>query len=187
MPETSTNTVVKAVAVNPERFLPMPDERWRVCRNVGCREPDKIDLQNGRLSLGLWLQRVKSDRMKMFEIRGVLGQGFLPWPLAQLSDNGVMQLATDLLEAGRLHLHAHPAPPLADVAWGEETASDDDSYTPSSTYSPPAGEPSTFGPDADAAAQAAALAAAAANGVPFCEQCAAAAKASRSQQGSDSQ
>jgi hypothetical protein len=187
MPEMSTNTIVKPAAVSPERFLPMPDERWRVCRNVGCREQDKIDLQNGRLSLGLWLQRVKSDRMKMFEIRGVLGQGFLPWPLAQLSDDSVMQLVTDLLEAGRLHLHAPPAAALADVAWDEETAGDDDSYTPSSSYSPPVGEPSTFGPDADAAAQAAALAAAAASGIPFCEQCAAAAKAARSPQSSDSE
>lgn len=165
----------------------MPDERWRVCRNVGCQEQDKIDLKNGRLSLGLWLQRIKTDRMKMFEVRGVLGQGFLPWPLAQLSDDDVTQLVTALLESGRLHFHAPPAPPLADVAWDEETADDDDSYTPASTYSPPAGDPSTFGPDADAAAQAAALAAAAASGVPFCEQCAAAAKAARSQQGSDPQ
>jgi hypothetical protein len=177
MPENSIKSDAKS-AVYPERFLPIPNERWRVCRD--------IDVENGHVCVGLWLQRVKTDRLKMLAIRGVLGQGLLPWPLAQLTDDEVLRLMTNLLESGRIHLHAPPAAPLVDVAWDQDKAADDDSYAPArtSTYSPPTSAPSTFGPDADGAAQAAALIAAAASGTPFCEQCAAAARAAASQQNS---
>jgi hypothetical protein len=172
---TTVRNVTQPPAINSDRLLPMPDEAWRVCAVIGCQEEYRIDLHNGRWSLGLWLQRVRSDRRKLLEARTLLSQRFLPWAACQFSDEDVLERLTDLLESGRLHLHAPPAPVLTDVAWDATTADDEDFYTPAASQSAPVEDPSTFGTDSDAGAQAAALAAAAAAGVPFCQQCAAAA------------
>ena len=82
--QTTVESTAAPASVNPDRLLPMPDERWTLCRNIGCEEADRIFLQNGRGLVGIWLQRVKMDWRKLSEMRGVLGQGFLPWPSAQL-------------------------------------------------------------------------------------------------------
>jgi len=92
-------------------------------------------------------------------------------PRFRPGDGSVVQRIEELLASGRVHLHqkpriVHNGAPLDDSGPPFPLAQ---RQSRSASPAPAVSDPPSFPPDADLAAQAAALVAAASSGVPFCE------------------
>lgn len=158
------------------------------CRQSKCEKGDSILPLPDRFAVTLWLQRWRYDAMRMQEMRLALAQANLMGDVSRMADETVIAELSRLITTGRLHIHTHvldlgggdvAAPPVsAPVQPVAFPLSDRKSRAASSGPSPSFddGDP-TLPDDTDFSAQAAAMAAAASEGVPFCEQCAAAAAA----------
>lgn len=96
-------------------------------------------------------------------------------PPSRVGDDAVIEQIADLLNSDRLHIHAKEMETFA--AGGSETSDQSVAFPLAERQSretapPPAvADPPTFSPKGNPSAQAAALAAAAASGTPFCQEC----------------
>lgn len=124
-----------------------------------------------------FLARFKTDPAAMARLRGLIAQRSHAGDLSRVSDDQILAQVAGLLGSGELvaGYQRHEAIELPGEP-GPEAAP-----TPASTPPPPQTrerqepDPPTFAAQHDGAAQAQGLAAAAASGVPFCEECARAA------------
>lgn len=129
-----------------------------------------------------WLAQFTGDAAALTAIRRFLSDEAGSSDVTKLSDSEVIDRLAQLLGSGSFHVHATPAY-LVFGSGGKASSSasspareipfplaERQPRPPSSSSSPPAQDPPTFGPDTDADAQAATLTAAAAEGKPFCPE-----------------
>jgi hypothetical protein len=119
----------------------------------------------------LWLQQLKADPLQMRTLRDLLANQ-ISLPPSRVADNTVVEQIAEMLNSDRLHIHTRK---MEMYAVGGPKAAEDSAAFPISEHRPrdsaapaPVIEPPSFSPKADLSAQAAALAAAAAQGTPFC-------------------
>lgn len=127
----------------------------------------------------LWLRPLGNDLFRMAALREVLGRATGHGWTERLSDAEVIQRACDLLKTGALHVHstgerlgkggAQPRAPLERVI--EPLPVPTRRPPPPPRRAAPQDDPSFLESSADQAAIAGVLKAAAAAGVPFCEEC----------------
>jgi hypothetical protein len=155
-------------------LLPLPQFEWWFCQELICTEPDRVDDLPGRLGTRLWLQQFKGDPYQMRVLRDLLSNQLL-MPPSRVADDAVIEQIADLLNSDRLHIHAKEMETIA--AGGAETSDQSVAFPLSERQSrdtappPPVADAPTFSPKGNPSAQAAALAAAAASGTPFCQEC----------------
>lgn len=162
----------------------LPSKRWAFCRNLDCHDRKSIFRLRDRHAAREWLKRWKGDLFRMLDMRRVLSNERLSRDLSRISDDAVITQIADLMASGRLHLHVEPL----DVVSGGGTTFQIGSAAPSaetlvpfpiSERKPPAShsssgqpspapDPATFPSNADFAAQASVLIAAAEAGTPAC-------------------
>jgi hypothetical protein len=131
-----------------------------------------------RHAAALWLKQFKADPISMAGLRSVMLQHGVGLSPRQTGDDKLLEEAAWLLSKGVLHVHRVPA---RRTAWNTGQTQASSSVAPASpraAASQPAApakvaeEQDTFSSQTDGAATAAVLRSAAANGVPFCEECA---------------
>jgi hypothetical protein len=154
-------------------LLPLRQLEWSFCQEPGCDKPDRVDDLPGRLGTQLWLRQFKGDPFQMRILRDLLSNQ-ISLPPSREADDTVIEQIAELLISDRLHLHAKE---METHAAGGAEASDKfvafplSERQPRDTAPPPqVADPPTFS-KGDPSAQAAALTAAAATGVPFCQEC----------------
>lgn len=145
---------------------------WYLCNGRFCEEVQFVTFQDTPW-LRTYLQNCKSDQVRMQNLRKLLEDGCVSQPIWLLTDDEIVDLIIHFANFGRIHVHArslttgdHPvsqaskpkpaAFPLSERGGNQSSGSRREQNEPD-TFS-------NYGPDA----QAAALAAAAASGAPFC-------------------
>lgn len=137
-----------------------------------------------------WLKQFRSDPVSMAILHSVVAEGGPGGSVSsRYGDDQVLEDLSWLLSRGVLHAHRVPPPRTAWRIAEEEADSAEAAAFPSRPVTPQAGavsspakaveELDTFSSQTDAAATAAVLRSAAADGLPFCEECAKAAAAAR--------
>jgi hypothetical protein len=155
-------------------LFPLRQCEWSFCQEPGCRRSDRVEDVQGGLEARLWLQHLKGDPLAMAILRDLLSNQISLPPSRMVDDTVVEQIAA-LLISDRLHLHAKETESHAvgGVESPEESAPFPISERqPRASAPPPQGvDPPTFSPKANLSAQAGGLGAAAAAGLPFCQEC----------------
>jgi hypothetical protein len=159
---------------------------WEFCRRLDCRDRNPVASLRDRSYARQWLQSSKQDYLKMLGMRTLLSQEDNEHDFFRMTDEAVIDQIAKLLSSGRLHIHMLPI--RGAVLEGSEQSqrfttfvvTDTEKFVafPLSERSPrvpgtfrePAVDPPTFSSNMDAAAQAATLVAAAAEGKPFCPE-----------------
>lgn len=150
-------------------------EHWTLCGQPSCREPAVQLNANHALWVQTTLMSSTVDPLRLIALRTVLlGHGH-DWALCRMIDEEVIERIGHLVMTGCLHIHFKPqkAVPWAVSQSGAGASPSSRVYTPQSApvlSNEPAPDPPTFTVPLDGAAQAAVLAAAAAQGQPFCPQ-----------------
>jgi hypothetical protein len=158
------------------------------CRQFDCRDPDRSSGFQDRSFARQWVQQFTEDKVEMLAMRTLLWQEDSVWGLFRMSDETVIDHIADLLVSGRLHVHMGPVRP-AGLGSGEQSpgsptlarlandkkfvafpVSERRPTAPEVTFHAAPVDPPTFSSDMNAAAQAATLVAAAAQGKAFCLQ-----------------
>jgi hypothetical protein len=152
-------------------------DHWEFCRNRNCRDRESIIIIDD-LSLSYqWLQGIQEDPAKMLTLRKVLLEESGAGDLWRMSDQRVIEQIARLLASGRLHVHR----PIVLSEGGKSPDLDTEKLVPfplseRRLRAPAASnrelsiDSPTFSPYLNPTAQAAALEAAAADGMPFCPQ-----------------
>jgi hypothetical protein len=154
-----------------------PDGYWEIVPYTRCKEIDEYLNRVDRWSIRDFLRHFKPDRSTMASLRRVLRPSD---SAARLTNDEVIDLVTARLASHELMLRRQPWVEIDHAGGGGSSqgggtsAESDLPSVPSPKEEAP--ESDTFSNN-DGQAQAAALAAAAASGVPFCEECAKAAQA----------
>lgn len=164
----------------------LPIGKWKFCRNLHCDDSKPILRLRDRFAARAWLQRFKADLFRMIEMRRLLSEERMSRNLSRIPDGVVIEQVADLMAFGRLHVHIEPAAELSGTSTQVQSqagfsASEAEPLVPfpiSERRSRPSGiasrkpavdtDPPTFPSDADFAAQAATLVAAAEAGMPAC-------------------
>jgi len=129
--------------------------------------PDRQDLEN-------FLRRFLFDYRIMNHLREALS---LVDPVSRLTDHEVVETVAAKLASRELIMKVNPvpksdtSPPGSTPSSGQGAPSDSDSAPSAASGSSDDEGPNTFGSDNDAQSQAQALADAASQGTPFCQQC----------------
>lgn len=158
---------------------------WVYCRKAGCRDGDVLAFSDlARAIEGLRPLKAYGDAMLVLRLTLWYDDAVRVW---DLSDDAVIALAAGAIISGRFHVHAEGrggvatelaglrhegGAVIAGVAASEEPAAPAAAPPPRRQAAAPAAAPPdqpVFG-DIDEAAQADALAAAAAEGKPFCPE-----------------
>jgi hypothetical protein len=165
------------------------DRDLDICRSIECSGRSGARFPYDRTFALQLLRPLKGDSFAISALRMLLLQELGYNDLYRVSDDTLIELASDLLVSRRLHYHAQP-PSLGSGGSGSPRGSSSAAQQPASpAFSRPQGkppspattsraafpvqDPPTFPPDTNAAAQAATLRTAAELGAPFCEVCAA--------------
>lgn len=166
-----------------QRIVGSPAYRWNFHACSRCDGPNDLRTFPDRNAALFWLMRFAGDAVVMADLRSLAStSGTAGLPVWRLNDYQVLEHVSWLLIRGLLHVHRVAAPATAFV-----TASSVSAVAPppskgaaprkaasesSSPVAKPEQEADTFSSQMDAAATAAVLRSAAAQGVPFCEECA---------------
>jgi hypothetical protein len=154
-------------------LFPLFQDEWSFCREPNCRSSDRVDGLQSRFWGRLWLQQIKLDPLRIRILRDVLSQQ-ISLPPSRVADDTVLEQIAELLNSGRLHIHARKRETYA--AGGAISSQERSAVAfPLAEHLPRRPEPAprvvdppSFPPKANLTAQAAALVAAAAAGTPFC-------------------
>jgi hypothetical protein len=154
-------------------LFPLGKYEWWFCQEPNCDSPERLEDEKSRLWAQLWLQQFKDDPLEMRILRDLV-EGQFSLPLPRSSNDSVLHEIAELLVSGQLHLHEKKLPQLrAGVPKEQKHVAfplSDRRSSSSSAPPPPAIDPPSFSANVDHSAQAAALVAAAAAGVPFCPE-----------------
>ena len=147
----------------------LPQDDWWFCQDPGCTRSDRASGLQAEALAQFWLQHLKADPLRLHLLKDFVRSGISPAHFVA-SDALLVERIERMLMSGQLHLHVRPREVKGGVDGGERNVpfplAD---RQPRAASSPPAVvDPPSFSPDADLAAQAAALVAAAASGAPFC-------------------
>jgi hypothetical protein len=161
---------------------------WEFCSRHGCHD-ESISIVRDCFSVHQWLLQAKDDAVVMQAMRMLLWEtGIGAWDLSRVSDGGVLDVIADLLNSGRLHVHASPtSASFAGIPEGPTAGSSRADRAdpvmpfpiserkrrargPVVAFPEPVieSDPPTFAAETDFAAQAATLVAAANTGVAVC-------------------
>ncbi len=155
---------------------------WKLCRWSDCGECHPASRLDNPIRTRLWMDQ-QSDPLLMQHMRRAL---FTETGVHShmMEDGDVASVMSHQISSRMLHVCEKEVPLLLQrtdghaVAHAEvESAPVERSTRSSSTPAPKAAEPPSFGREADLAAMAGVLKAAAETGTPFCEECAKAAAA----------
>jgi hypothetical protein len=155
-------------------MLPLNSDRWDFCREVTCRDDDRVSLGRDKARIRVWLSWFKTDRSVLFAMRTLLAAERRRLPLERMPDDQVIDQMVELLLTDRVHLHVRMAVQEAVGVAPEATSSDYAPAPPPAVKPPPPSSPVPEDPQfagVNPAAQAAVLAAAAQSGQPFCSEC----------------
>lgn len=152
----------------------LSQDDWCFCEKHDCTRSDRVDLTDRRWTL-LWLQQFKGDSFKVRTLRDVL-RNHISLPLSQMADQVVCEQVAELFTSRRLHIHQKKVEaPAGGVAPEPEkyVAFPFTGRRPRAPepLPPPPLDPPTFSPNVEVSSQVAALVAAAAEGIPFCQEC----------------
>jgi hypothetical protein len=169
-----------------QRIVGTPSSQWDLHAWHSCHADTEAWSFPDRNAAALWLKPFKSNPVSMAALRSVMVQlGHSASPRHN-GDDKLLEEAAWLLSKGVLHVHKMPARRTAWNTGQKEPEFDTAPVSPRPAASRPASapakvaeEPDTFSSQTDGVATAAVLRSAAADGVPFCEQCAKSAAARR--------
>lgn len=153
-------------------MFPLGKFEWWFCQESNCDSPERLENERSRLWAQLWLRQFKDDSLEMRILRDLV-EGQFSLSLSRSSNDAVLNEIAELLVSGQLHLHEKKLPTLpAGVPKEQKFVAFplSDRRPSSSAPSSPTPDPPSFSPNIDQSAQAAALVAAAAAGVPFCPE-----------------
>lgn len=146
------------------------NRRVRLCWWYECGGEVETDFGD-RASATEWLRQFKPDAVRMSVLRSLAAEGGYS-QLHHMGDNGVIRFIADLIFDGRLRVYQRPLATYVGPTGAEaQQPKPAPAVEPArvATPKPQAVESPTFVP-LDAVAQVAVLLAAAAQGVPFCEE-----------------
>lgn len=126
---------------------------------------------------GVWLRQLKSDAFKVEELRQLLAGDSLSL-LYRMTDDEILERVANLIGGGFLHVHIRVVEVREDGGSAVQAAVEQAPVPIRREAARPVviPESDSLASDADHAAIAGVLKAAAASGVPFCEECAKAAQ-----------
>jgi hypothetical protein len=157
---------------------------WELHAGSRCAACEPFAGMRDRVFARVFVQRFATDPLAMAAIREVVRWELPPWTMIRLFSADTTELMADLLVRGHWHVHA-PArmedqgggqseTEELDIAQIEQAPAPARSSNPAPRPAPPP-EEGSLPRNADEAAIAAAMKAASAQGIPFCEECARAA------------
>ena len=172
-----------------QRTIGQASSQWEIHPWHRCSSTTDSQTFPDRSTAAIWVRQFRSDAIIMADLRSVVAAhsraGSQLW---RKNDEQILDDLSWLLSEGVLHVHRVPGPATAWLSGAPQSSAPD--VAPVSRPSPARSaaaspverileEADTFTSQLDAAAMAAVLTDASASGVPFCEECAKAAAASR--------
>jgi len=158
---------------------------WEICRGPACADCTPYPGLRDAFWARLWLRQFKNDPAVLYQIRHMVLEVDTWWALPRGTSDQVIDWMAKLLADGEWHVHAPVLPETGGAASGESSASEEvdlaeivsslPALTDSPAPPPPPQEEGLLPRNADEQAIAAAMKQAAAQGIPFCEECARAA------------
>jgi len=149
-------------------MFPVPEDDWRFCQDENCSAPDRVYGKQARFLARMWLEQLRADPFRIQLVRDLV-RSEVPLSLFRAVDSTLAKRVEAMLISGQLHLHMTPMETQGGAGEDDQEPSPAPSR-PARNASPPAPviDPPSFAHNANLSAQAAALAAAAASGTPFC-------------------
>ncbi len=155
-------------------MLPPDPHSWRLCGKNGCRDGEPAPDRRDRFWICQWSARSRGDALRMVAMRSLVSRAHRPWPVSGLSDDALVRHVADWMSVGSFHIHGgSPLEARAASGGGEAPKAAPVPRTerqPRGPSPPPPPDAPTFSADIDPDAQTAVLAAAAADGKPFCPE-----------------
>jgi len=146
-------------------------DEWWLCEEQDCSEPDRATPFETQMWVHWWLQDLRTDAGKMWLLQDLFRREISTVPF-HLPHDAFIRSIEQLFNSGRLHLHKKQRE--AHSGTGDDKP---DAAFPLSNRQPriasqpaPIVDGPVFAPNVNMSAQAAALAAAAASGTPFCQE-----------------
>jgi hypothetical protein len=147
--------------------FPLHQHEWWFCQDPNCGSSDRVYGLQAQTLAHVWLQQLKDDPVRIHILRDMV-RSDISLPVFRIGDATLVSRIEHLLSSGRLHLHKkEPEIHGSGVQDQQVPFPLSDRQPRAASSPPPVIDPPTFSSKGNLSAQAAALVAAAASGVPF--------------------